>query len=168
MHAGGTILNWAGRVPEIDQIEEISGRETVELGAWDDTLSKLRDDPEVEDAIEAIDSDPPPAPFVRSRPPSDRAIDEAVERGEHRIPGPPSLPSYHEPPEVDPPPLGYEQVFDEGVSEVKLDAPPALDRAAVAARHANEPSMLPWALLLLALICGAGAVSYTHLTLPTS
>ena len=32
---------------------------------------------EVEDAIEAIDSDPPPAPFVRSRPPSDRAIDEA-------------------------------------------------------------------------------------------
>ena len=160
MHAGGTILNWAGRVPEIDQIEEISARETVELGAWDDTLSKLRDDPEVEDAIEAIDSDPPPAPFVRSRPPSDRAIDEAVERGEHRIPGPPSLPSYQEPPEVDPPPLNYEQVFDEGVSDVKLNAPPALDRAAVAARHANEPSMLPWALLLLALICGAGAVAF--------
>ena len=59
-----------------------SGRETVEVGQWDSTLDELRDDPEVEEAIVAIDSDPPPGPFVRSTPPSDRAIDEAVERGE--------------------------------------------------------------------------------------
>ena len=56
MYAGGTILNWAGRVPKIDHIEEVSSRETVEMGKWDSSLSELRDDPEVEDAIEAIDS----------------------------------------------------------------------------------------------------------------
>ncbi|MGB5220645.1 MAG: DUF4388 domain-containing protein, partial [Polyangiales bacterium] len=64
MSAGGTILNWAGRLPAIERIEEISSRETVEVGQWDHTLSELRDDPEVEEAIEAIDSDPPPAAFV--------------------------------------------------------------------------------------------------------
>ena len=69
MYKGGTNLNWSGRVPEIDKIEEISGRETVEVGRWDHSLEELREDPEVEEAIVAIDSDPPPAAFVRSSPP---------------------------------------------------------------------------------------------------
>ncbi|TNF63088.1 MAG: DUF4388 domain-containing protein, partial [Deltaproteobacteria bacterium] len=54
MYAGGTILNWAGRAPEINEIDDASSRETVEVGQWDSTLEELRDDPEVEDAIDAI------------------------------------------------------------------------------------------------------------------
>jgi hypothetical protein len=156
MHAGGTILNWAGRVPEIDNIDEVSGRETVEVGQWDNTLDELRDDPEVEEAIVAIDSDPPPGPFVRSTPPSDRAIDAAVERGEeeHRD----AVLDYHEPPDVDPPPLKYEQVFeDEGAS---IRAPRAVPPSSIVPRQPAKPTMLPWALLVLAIGCGIAAVVY--------
>jgi DNA-binding response OmpR family regulator len=106
MYAGGTILNWAGRVPKIDEIDEVSGRETIEVGQWDSTLEELRDDPEVEEAIVAIDSDPPPGPFVRSTPPpSSPPIDEAAERGEEQPRD--AVVDYHEPPDVDPPPLTY-------------------------------------------------------------
>ena len=120
MYAGGTILNWSGRVPNIDKLDEISNRETVELGKWDSTLSELRQDPEVEEAIEAIDSDPPPAPFVRSSPPpgpyepsaaEEREIEEAIDRAAQPSSEPDA--EYHEPPEVDPPPLTYEQVFED-------------------------------------------------------
>ncbi len=158
MYAGGTILHWAGRVPEIDEIEEISTRETVELGQWDSTLDELRDDPEVEDAIVAIDSDPPPGPFVRSTPPRDRAIDAAVERGEepHRD----ALPGYHEPPEVDPPPLKYAQVFDDDVGKASLRAPRAVEPGSIAAGHPAKPTRLPWALLVLAIGCGVAAIAY--------
>ena len=172
MYAGGTILNWAGRVPQIDKIEEISSRETVELGQWDSTLSELRDDPDVEEAIEAIDSDPPPAPFVRSSPPpgpfvpssppSDEAIDKAVERSEPRATeASEPVADYHEPPEVDPPPLTYEQVFEEQEGEVSIRAPRAVEPSSIIVRPAQPPpSMLPWALLLLAIVCGAGAVAF--------
>jgi hypothetical protein len=158
MYAGGTILNWAGRVPAIEQIEEISGRETVELGHWDSSLSELREDPDIEEAIEAIDSDPPPAAFVRSRPPSDRAIDEAVLRGEEQEPM--VAADYHEPPEVDPPPLTYEQVFEKGSAEASLRAPRAVTPSSAASKGQSTPSMLPWALLVLAILFGAGAVAF--------
>ncbi len=148
MYAGGTMLNWAGRVPEIDKIEEISGRETVEVGQWDSTLDELRDDPEVEEAIVAIDSDPPPGPFVRSTPPSDRPEEPHLD---------PML-EYHEPPEVDPPPLRYEQVFaDEGAS---IRAPRAVQPSSIVPRQPAKPTMLPWALLVLAIGCGVAAVAY--------
>jgi hypothetical protein len=156
MYAGGTMLNWAGRVPEIDKIEEISGRETVEVGQWDSTLDELRDDPEVEEAIVAIDSDPPPGPFVRSTPPSDPALAASADRPEepHRD----AAIDYHEPPDVDPPPLRYEQVFeDEGVS---IRAPRAVQPSSIAPRQPAKPTMLPWALLVLAIGCGVAAVVY--------
>ena len=121
MYAGGTILNWAGRVPDLDRIEEVSSRETLEIGQWDHTLDELRDDPEVEEAIVAIDSDPPPAAFVRSTPPRDPAFDEADQRHD---PTPRQVVlDYHEPPDVDPPPLTYEQVFEEDAREARLRAP---------------------------------------------
>jgi hypothetical protein len=157
MHAGGTILNWAGRVPEIDEIETVSGRETVEVGQWDNTLDELRDDPEVEEAIVAIDSDPPPGPFVRSRPPSDRAIDEAVERGE--APQRDAAADYHEPPAVDPPPLTYEQVFEKE-AEASIRAPRAVRSSSIAPRRPAKPTMLPWALLVLAIGCAVAALAY--------
>ena len=157
MHAGGTILNWAGRVPEIDEIETVSGRETVEVGQWDNTLDELRDDPEVEEAIVAIDSDPPPGPFVRSRPPSDRAIDEAVERGE--APQRDAAVDYHEPPDVDPPPLTYEQVFEKE-AEASIRAPRAVRSSSIAPRRPAKPTMLPWALLVLAIGCAVAALAY--------
>jgi len=156
MYAGGTILNWAGRVPQIDRIDEVSGRETVEVGQWDNTLDELRDDPEVEEAIVAIDSDPPPGPFVRSTPPSDRPIDAVVERGEaeHRD----AAIDYHEPPDVDPPPLKYEQVFEEEGASIR--APRAVQPSSIVPRQPAKPTMLPWALLILAIGCGVAAVAY--------
>ena len=157
MHAGGTILNWAGRVPEIDEIDTVSGRETVEVGQWDNTLDELRDDPEVEEAIVAIDSDPPPGPFVRSRPPSDRAIDEAVERGE--APQRDAAVDYHEPPDVDPPPLTYEQVFEKEAG-ASVRAPRAVRTSSIAPRRPPKPTMLPWALLVLAIGCAVAALAY--------
>jgi DNA-binding response OmpR family regulator len=161
MYAGGTILNWAGRVPEIDKADDDSGRETVEVGQWDSTLDELRDDPEVEEAIVAIDSDPPPGPFVRSTPPSDRAIGEAVGRGEepHRD----AVVDYHEPPDVDPPPLTYEQVFEKEAPEASIGAPRAVQQSSVAARRPAKPTMLPSALLLLAIGCGVAAVAFLML-----
>jgi DNA-binding response OmpR family regulator len=157
MYAGGTILNWAGRVPEIDQIEELSGRETVEVGQWDSTLDELRDDPEVEEAIVAIDSDPPPGPFVRSTPPpsdpppaASAGSAEASERD--------AAIDYHEPPEVDPPPLRYEQVFEEEGARIR--APRAVQPSSLAPRQPSKPTMLPWALLVLAIGCGVAAVAY--------
>ena len=157
MYAGGTILNWAGRVPEIDRIEELSGRETVEVGQWDSTLDELRDDPEVEEAIVAIDSDPPPAPFVRSTPPpSDPPPVVAAETGE--VAQRDAVVDYHEPSDVDPPPLRYEQVFeDEGAS---IRAPRAVRTSSIAPKQPAKPTMLPWALLVLAIGCGVAAVAY--------
>ncbi|MGB9340521.1 MAG: DUF4388 domain-containing protein [Polyangiales bacterium] len=156
MYAGKTNRNWSGRVPEIDRIDEISGRETVEVGQWDHSLEDLREDPEVEEAIVAIDSDPPPAAFVRSSPPSAPVVTQAVERGEdeHRD----ALVEYHEPPEVDPPPLTYAQVFNEESAEANIHAPRAVPLSAV---HPDDsrPSMLPWALLILALGGGVALVA---------
>jgi DNA-binding response OmpR family regulator len=156
MYAGGTILNWAGRVPEIDKIDEVSGRETVEVGQWDNTLDELRDDPEVEEAIVAIDSDPPPAAFIRSTPPSDRPIEAAVARGEE--PQSETTVDYHEPPEVDPPPLTYEQVFEDKGASIR--APRSVQPSSIAATASTKPTMLPWALLVLAIGCGVAAVAY--------
>jgi DNA-binding response OmpR family regulator len=156
MYAGGTILNWAGRVPEIDTIEEVSGRETVEVGQWDGTLDELRADPEVEEAIIAIDSDPPPGPFVRSTPPSDPALVANAEPiAEQQGAG---VIDYHEPPDVDPPPLRYEQVFeDEGAS---IKAPRAVQPSSLVPRQSAKPTVLPWALLVLAIGCGVAVVAY--------
>ena len=156
MYAGGTILNWAGRVADIDNIDEVSGRETIEVGQWDNTLDELRDDPDVEEAIVAIDSDPPPGAFIRSTPPSDRPIEAAAERGEQ--PRGDAVVDYHEPPDVDPPPLTYEQVFeDEGAS---IRAPRSVQPRSITATASRKPTMLPWALLVLAIGCGVAAVAY--------
>ncbi|MGB3049665.1 MAG: DUF4388 domain-containing protein [Polyangiales bacterium] len=154
MYKGGTNLNWSGRVPEINRIEEISSRETVEVGQWDHTLEELREDPEVEEAIVAIDSNPPPAAFVRSSPPGARPIVQATTPGEgpHRD----AIVDYHEPPEVDPPPLTYEQVFEEVAAEASLHAPPP---GAVNPPD-SRPSMLPWAFLILVLGGGVVALAY--------
>ena len=160
MYAGGTILNWAGRVPvpAVDEGEDISGRETVEVGQWDSTLDELCDDPEVEEAIVAIDSDPPPGPFIRSTPPSDRPIDAAVERGEEQEREP--IVDYHEPPEVDPPPLTYEQVFEQEAAEASIRAPRAVRPSSIAPRRPAKPTMLPWALLVLAIGAAVAALAY--------
>ena len=156
MYAGKTNRNWSGRVPEIDRIDEISGRETLEVGQWDHSLEDLRDDPEVEEAIVAIDSDPPPAAFVRSSPPSAPVVAQAVERSEdeHRD----ALVEYHEPPEVDPPPLTYAQVFEEESAEASIHAPRAVPLSAVHPKD-SRPSMLPWVLLVLALGGGLALVA---------
>ncbi len=156
MHAGGTILNWAGRVPEIDRIEEISGRETLEVGQWDSTLAELRADPEIEEAIEAIDSDPPPAAFVRSTPPGDYAIDQSVVRSVVEQHEPAA--EYNEPPEVDPPPLTYEQVFDQAVAETALQTPQAVETTSVAGAPAVTKSSVPWGVLLM-LVLSVGVVA---------
>jgi hypothetical protein len=158
MYAGGTILNWAGRVPAIDEREDISGRETVEVGQWDSTLDELCDDPEVEEAIVAIDSDPPPGPFIRSTPPSNRPIDAAVERGEEQQREP--IVDYHEPPEVDPPPLTYEKVFEQEAAEASIRAPRAVRPSSIAPRRPAKPTMLPWALLVLAIGAAVAALAY--------
>jgi len=157
MFKGGTILNWSGRVPEIKTIEEISGRETVEVGRWDHSLEELRQDPEVEEAIVAIDSDPPPAAFVRSSPPGSGPIVQATLPDEepHRD----AIVDYHEPPEVDPPPLTYEQVFEEHAADANVHAPGVTPRGAVASVD-SRPSMLPWALLTLVLGGAVIAVAY--------
>jgi DNA-binding response OmpR family regulator len=158
MYAGGTILNWAGRVPDLDRIEEISSRETLEIGQWDHTLDELREDPEVEEAIVAIDSDPPPAAFVRSTPPRDPAFDEAAQRHDptpRRV-----VIDYHEPPDVDPPPLTYEQVFEEDSREARLRAPRPVQPEADGAERRVKRSFLPWALLVLAVGTGLPAVAY--------
>ena len=157
MYAGGTILNWAGRVPEIDEIEEISGRETVEVGQWDSTLDELRDDPEVEEAIVAIDSDPPPGAFVRSRPPPSDSPPAAAALGSESPQGD-IVPDYHESPEVDPPPLRYEEVFEEEGASIK--APRAVRTTSLSPKQSAKPTMLPWALLVLAIGCGVAAVAY--------
>ena len=158
MHAGGTILNWAGRVADIERIEEISSRETAELGQWDKTLQELQSDPEVEEAIEAIDSDPPPAPFVRSEPPGARSSDEmpAHEPEPHRE----AIVDYHEPPEVDPPPLTYEQVFEPGEAPRRIQALRAVQPSSIIPPPGPGSTTLRWALLVLVIACGLGALAY--------
>jgi len=159
MYAGGTILNWAGRVPKIDEIDEVSGRETIEVGQWDSTLEGLRDDPEVEEAIDAIDSDPPPGPFVRSTPPpSSPPIEEAAEGGEEQ-PHDAAI-DYHEPPDVDPPPLTYAQVFEEDAGEASIRAPRAVKPSSLVPAASAKPTMLPWALLVLTIGCVVAMVAY--------
>lgn len=163
MHAGGTILNWAGRVPDIRQIEEASTRETAELGTWDETLQELQSDPEVEEAIEAIDSDRPPAPFVRSEPPRalaqnerpEERVEEGPEEGHERVVDS----HYHEPPEVDPPPLTYEQVFEEDQAPAESPASKPEPKSILPPRPPKS-TRLRWALLVLVIGCGLAALFY--------
>jgi DNA-binding response OmpR family regulator len=150
MYAGGTILNWAKRAPGLKESEAAPNRETVQVRQWDTTLEELRDDPEVEEAIVAIDSDPPPGPFVRSTPPPAHAAEEPAH--DARI-------EYHEPPEVDPPPLTYEQVFEDR-PQASSPAPPVAERRPVVPATPAKRSMLPWALLVLAIGCGIAAAAY--------
>jgi len=159
-YAGGTILNWAGRVPEIDTIEEVSGRETVEVGQWDRSLEDLREDPEVEEAIVAIDSDPPPGPFVRSSPPGPPLEDQAEAVAFAAVRQSTPVPSYHEPPEVDPPPLTYEQVFNDTQSAASLKAPRPVQPTSLTAKSSSASSMLPWALLILGVGFAFAAVVF--------
>ena len=157
MYSGKTDPNWAGRVPQIDTIDEISGRETVEVGRWDHSLEELREDPEVEEAIVAIDSNPPPAAFVRSSPPNPPLIEQAVERSEdhHRD----AVVDYHEPPEVDPPPLTYAQVFEEEANDASVRARRAVQPSTPIADH-SVTSLLPWAFLFFALAGGVAFLAY--------
>ncbi len=156
VEGGGTILNWAGRVPEIASLGDEATRETVEVGRWDQTLDELLDDPEVTEAIEVIDSDPPPAPFVRRTPPRAQRIDVASDRiGEpHRD----AILDYHEPPEADPPPLTYEQVFDKKAAPSPA-AELSVPRAAPVPKEARvaKSSRFIW---LALLVGGIVAMAY--------
>ena len=154
VQGGGTILNWAGRVPEIASLGDETTRETVEVGRWDRTLEELREDPEVTEAIAIIDSEPPPGPFVRSTPPRVQVIDMAGDRVEepHRD----AILAYNEPPEADPPPLSYEQVFD------KRPAPPKPARVPKEARaRGPNPARFMWIALL-----AFGVVAMVYVLLP--
>ncbi len=166
MYAGGTILNWAGRVPQIDRMDEISSRETVEVGRWDQSLEELREDPEVEEAIVAIDSDPPPGPFVRSTPPGARAIDEALMREQepHRD----AVLDYHEPPDVDPPPLQYEHVFGVETSDARIRAPRAVQPGSIDPASSRKPSKARWPVFVLVLGCAAAAIAYWTMPQPVT
>jgi DNA-binding response OmpR family regulator len=159
LYAGGTILNWAGRVPDIREIEEASTRETAELGRWDQTLQELQSDPEVEEAIETIDSNPPPGPFVRSEPPRMLAKDERPTEGQEEERDGQAASSYHEPPEVDPAPLTYEQVFEETQAPAQAPASRPEPRSILPPRPATT-ARLRWALLVLVIGCGLAAVVY--------
>jgi DNA-binding response OmpR family regulator len=147
VEGGGTILNWAGRVPEIATLGDEPKREPVEGGRWDRTLDELLQDPEVTEAIEVIDSEPPPAPFVRRTPPRAEKIDMARERVE--APRRDPILEYHEPPEVDPPPLTYEQVFDKKPAPSPV-AEPSIPRAAPVPKEARatKPARFVWLALL--------------------
>jgi DNA-binding response OmpR family regulator len=144
VQGGGTILNWAGRVPEVADLGDETTRETVEVGQWDQTLDELCDDPEVTEAIAIIDSEPPPGPFVRSTPPLDPHRDAIVD--------------YHEPAEVDPPPLTYEQVFEEQPAPKPVTPPtvPAPAQASKEARSLN-PARFVW---IAVLAFGVVAIVY--------
>jgi hypothetical protein len=145
MYAGGTILNWAGGNAEIERIEAVASRETVEVGTWDTSLEELRDDPDVEEAIVAIDSDPPPAPFVRSSPPGAPPVDDYVEQvrelasDDSELRAPAAAPKT--PPEV--------RTKDE--IPPSLRAPRAVRPSSLVPAAPAKPSMLPWAMLLLGL-----------------
>jgi hypothetical protein len=165
MYAGGTILNWAKRAPGVGKPDPLSSRETVEVGQWDTTLAELRDDPEVEEAIVAIDSDPPPGPFVRSTPPPARAEEEEEEEPAQRaeqLPHEATI-EYHEPAEVDPPPLTYEQVFEDRRPGASSPTTPAPRLKAVEPAVRSKPSMLPWVLLVLAIGCAIAAAAYLRI-----
>lgn len=149
VQGGGTILNWSGRIPQVADLTDESTRETVEVGQWDRTLDELRDDPEVTEAIAIIDSEPPPGPFVRSTPPHAMAIGETADRVEE--PPREAIIDYHEPPEVDPPPLTYEQVFEEAPAP-KPASPPTIPAAARASKRprgvAANPTRFVWVAIL--------------------
>jgi hypothetical protein len=130
------------------------------MGKWDESLSELRDDPEVDEAIEAIDSDPPPGPFVRSTPPGAPPASEAAPPQEQAYESDDGVdPHYHEPADVDPPPLTYEQVFEsEGGAGIR--APRAVEPTSAFVAADRRPSLFPWVLLLMAAVLGASAVTF--------
>jgi hypothetical protein len=147
-------------------MDEISSRETVEVGRWDQSLEELREDPEVEEAIVAIDSDPPPGPFVRSTPPGARAIDEALMREQepHRD----AVIDYHEPPDVDPPPLQYEHVFGVETSDARIRAPRAVQPGSIDPASSRKPSKARWPVFVLVLGCAAAAIAYWTMPQPVT
>jgi len=165
--SGGTLLNWSDRLSDLDEPTEGSQRKTVEVGKWDESLSELRNDPDVDEAIEAIDSDPPPGPFVRSTPPSGPPAEEPVVRATEREVGEEGQdahddsvdPDYHEPPDVDPPPLTYEQVFESG-DGVGIRAPRAIEPTSIVVAADPKPNIFPWILLMLVVLVGTSAVAY--------
>ncbi len=169
--SGGTILNWSDRLTNLDEGADDGGRETVEMGKWDDSLEELRSDPDVDEAIEAIDSDPPPGPFVRSTPPGAPPEEDAVQAkrdtpaqedsAEPETADEPDDvdPNYHEPDDVDPPPLTYEQVF-ESEEDASIRAPRAVEPTSIVVAGNAKPSVFPWVLLLMAVVLGASAVAF--------
>ncbi|MEM7137405.1 MAG: DUF4388 domain-containing protein [Myxococcota bacterium] len=145
---GGTILNWAGRVPDHSAQEQRDaqpgGAADSPPGDWDKTLDELRQDPEVAEAIAVIDSEPPPGPFVRSSPPpaAPEPASAAPEDVDARAAA--SLNQndretveYHEPPDADPAPLTYGQVFEGQPPSLEPAPPPT---APTQARKPAAPS----------------------------
>jgi len=167
VQGGGTILNWAGRAPNVDAPGTDESLASAADKAWDRTLDELRDDPDVTEAIAVIDSEPPPGPFVRSSPPppksSEPSLDDAFDR---------ETIEYTEPPEVDPPPLTYAQVFEEQ-PRARPEAPPTLPAGARPRRQAApphrsapaEPSRFVW---LAAVALGIAAILYFLRPAPSS
>jgi hypothetical protein len=148
-------------VPEADRITRVDPANIPAKTDWDETLEELRDDPEVTEAIAVIDSDPPPGPFVRSSPPP--AADTPLASS-------PPATDYHEPPEVDPPPLTYAQVFEDEPPPPRPASPPAASDAGPRATTAqtrtqriDSGNRFIWlAMLVLALF----AIGYLSLTEP--
>lgn len=60
---------------------------------FDSMVDELKHDPEVDDAIKTLSSNPPPAPYVRSVAPVDE-IDVAITRGLSSLPRPAPMPGY--------------------------------------------------------------------------
>ncbi|MEM7436827.1 MAG: DUF4388 domain-containing protein [Myxococcota bacterium] len=162
---GGTILNWAGRIPD-DIVQEqrdpqLGGAAESPPGDWDKTLDELREDPEVAEAIAVIDSEPPPGPFVRSSPPPAAPEPEgsASEEVDARVAAASSdqndreTVEYHEPPDADPPPLTYGQVFEGQLPSRKPASPPtaSADARKPAAHSSDAVSEDSRRLMLLAI-----------------
>ncbi|MGB5811932.1 MAG: DUF4388 domain-containing protein [Polyangiales bacterium] len=155
---GGTILNWAGRIPELDPVEKVRA-DAAASGDWDQTLNELRDDPEVAEAIAVIDSDPPPGPFVRSSPPPAMPPDPAPAVPEE--PREEEAVERHEPAAADPPPLTYGQVSEALPTLTPISPPTIPVDARIAPRadgggNSTEPARYVWLMMLVIAVMAIG------------
>lgn len=163
---GGTILNWAGRIPKGAMLDDREAQPPQPPGDWDQTLEELRSDPEVAEAIAVIDSEPPPGPFVRSSPPPAEPAEPAAQAIPKGVAPPDDRPvheretiEYHESADADPPPLTYSQVFEGQAPSLQPAFPPTIPAAARQetrreneGKASNESSRFMWFALFVGLV----------------
>jgi len=77
-------------------------------------------------------------------------------------------PGYHEPPDVDPPPLKYEQVFDDHAGAPGLRAPRAVQPSSITTSPSTQSRTSRRALLVLAIGCGVAAAAYWLVSQPVA